>query len=527
MTRSYKMPEQLVVFIGFYIFFLLTLAANLTASHDSIGYLNGIVKGHPLVHQHHLLYHYTAHYWLVFIQNFFPGIKDYYLLECFTALWGSGCLVIAYSFFRNRFHLPVLVSAIGTSIIAFGYGVWFYSVNIEVYAPPMFFVLLALYILTKENFNNRDVVKVIFCHALAILFHQINILFALIILYTFWQKRKSIQLAKSMMLYVVIGIVLVGGLYFYVGWVVEEQNTYAKFLRWVQGYTKEKNYWQPLSLRTPLHVLVGFSHAFIGGHYIFQLPFVNEYINNSLSSHSLNDELYLSRNISPAVAAILTFLTIVLAVLMLSLIIRFIRNYKSISAKHKTVINPLLICGGVYSLFFFFWMPEILEFWILQTVIVWILLIGALPIIKFPFKLNPVVGLVIISVLLLVVNFFGSIRWMLHLKNDWYYTKIEKVQNVVTPKDVILLQDGWILKDFLKYASKATIVDVPWKDSLRPGVDRAINNGIARQGKIYIYPEPNSKYQNPDTRYIDSISNVYSNRIKVFQPEAPRILVIE
>src|SRR5215831_19153672 len=239
MNRYPRVPERLLVYTGFFIFFLLTLASNFSGPHDSIGYLNGIVKGSPLFHQHHLLYHFTAHYWLMFTERLLPGVKVYFLVELFTAVWGSGSMVIIYSFFRDRFNLTPLLSIAGTTVIAFSYGIWFYSVNIEVYAPPMFFLLLALYILTKEDFNRSDVWKVIILHCLAILFHQVNILFTLVILYKFWKLRKKISLPLSVLRYAFTGILLVGGAYFIVGWIVEDQDTMAKWVRWLEGYTRE------------------------------------------------------------------------------------------------------------------------------------------------------------------------------------------------------------------------------------------------------------------------------------------------
>jgi|ADGO01.1.fsa_nt_gi hypothetical protein len=168
------------VYLLFFIFFLFTLASNFSGPHDSIGYLNGIAYGSGLFHQHHLLYHFITHYWLVAVKAVIPGVADYYLVEAFTALWGSASLAVAYCILRNRFAQPVGLSLAAISVIAFSYGMWFYSVNIEVYAPPMFFLLAALYILSDPAFGQRDVWKVALLHSAAILFHQVHILFPLL-----------------------------------------------------------------------------------------------------------------------------------------------------------------------------------------------------------------------------------------------------------------------------------------------------------------------------------------------------------
>ncbi|MFM9909910.1 MAG: hypothetical protein ACKVOW_11200 [Chitinophagaceae bacterium] len=220
-----KLPEQVWVFTGAFIFFLLTLAENFSGPHDSITYLNGIVDGYPLVNQHHLLYHYAAYCWLQIWHFIFPTVKDYYIIEAFSSLWGSCSLVVLYSFFRTRFNLTASQSISAILVIAFSYAFWFYSVNIEVYAPPLFFVLLALYYISKERLSHSDWWKVILLHVLAIVFHQVNALFVVVIFYKMWQQRKHISLFRWLSAYSLTGIVLVGGAYFIVGWIIEQQNT--------------------------------------------------------------------------------------------------------------------------------------------------------------------------------------------------------------------------------------------------------------------------------------------------------------
>lgn len=522
-----SIPERLFLYIGFLVFFVFTLASNFSGPHDSIGYLNGIVKGSPLFHQHHLLYHFTAHYWLVFTQMLFPGVKDFYLVELFTALWGSGSMVIVYSFFRHRFNFSGVLSFLSTTVIAFSYGIWFYSVNIEVYAPPMFFLLLALYILTKRDFTKKDVWKVIVLHCFAILFHQVNILFIPIILYCFWRNRKKINLPVSLLQYIIIGIVLVGGAYFIVGWMVEGQDTVAKWVRWLEGYAADEDYWEPLSMKTPINATIGYAHAILGGHYIFRVPGIEDWINRTLPQHSLHDEMFLGRKISPVTAIILTTLSLVLGILMLLMVVRFVKKFRTIRAKLGHVIGPLLISWVIYSAFFCFWMPEILEFWLLQTVWLWLMLIGVLSITGFPLKLKAATGIGILSLLLLVINYFGSIRWILDIDNDLYYEKTEPVKDEASSKDLIILQDGWIIKDFLTYYTRADVEAIPFKDTARARLNNAVTRCINGGGRIFIYTEDRNMKKPASEPFIDSLLNVYNSRRSVFRKSNPEILVIQ
>lgn len=530
MDRQVKIPEQVFVFTGFLVFFLCTLASNFSGPHDSIGYLNGIVKGRSLFHPHHLVYHYIAHCWLVVTQSVFPHIKDYFLVEAFTAIWGSASMTMVYSFFRNRFSLPVSISVAGTVLASFTYGVWFYSTNIEVYAPPMFLLLCALYIITKKEFTQKDAWKVFILHALAILFHQINILFTLVILYKLWQERKHIKLLPAIAVYAAIGILLVGTAYFWVGWFVAGKNDLQSWIRWMEGYAGDDvSYWEPLGLSTFSHVGIGFAHAFVGGHFVFKLPVLSDYLTSSdvVATHSLADENYLAQHTSAGEAIVLTILAIALAILMLCLLVRFIRKFKTIKQQYGRIAAPLILSGTIYSLFFCIWDPEILEFWIFQTVLVWLLLIGTLPVTGFPFKIKPLYGVVLLATLMFVVNYFGSIRYIQDIKNDLYYAKVEPIKDVATDKDLVLLQNGWLLKDFLEYYSKAAVEDIPVTDTGRTAVDDRINNLLKSGGKLYIYPERATTPNALNTSYIDSLLLHYNNRMIIFHKEEPEIIVIQ
>src|SRR5690242_11982863 len=110
------MRGAVMVWLISYVFFLLTLATNFSASHDSIRYLIDIVNGSHLFHPHHLLYHYYAYLWLNLFKNIFLGVSDHYIIESFTAVWGSGILAVSYLFLRNRFNLTRGLAALAITL---------------------------------------------------------------------------------------------------------------------------------------------------------------------------------------------------------------------------------------------------------------------------------------------------------------------------------------------------------------------------------------------------------------------------
>jgi hypothetical protein len=482
------MRGAVMVWLASYIFFLLTLANNFSASHDSINYLNGIVKGEHLFHPHHLLYHYYAHVWLVLFRIIFPSVPEHYIIESFTAIWGSGVLAVCYLFYRNRFNLTTGVSALAVTLIAFSYGTWFYSVNIEVYTPPIFFILCALYIITKKETTDADVWKVAILQSFAILFHQVNILFSVVVIYWMIINRKNIKVGSSLVKYAVLGLILTGGLYLICGVVYEQKTTAHSFTEWILGYTRGHSYWQTLSIHTPINVLAGFSRSFIGGHFIFQHPALEHLLKDSFRSHGLRDEIFLASGISVFVTWLLTIITILIAVCMIILIVRFAMLYRQMKL-HYHVINPLLLTIVVYSIFFCFWMPEILEFWILQMVLVWLLVGGMMPAFQFPFNLVPLKGFFILSVSLFLVNYFGSIRWLQNSSSDWYFVEVHQLDPNLTGEDVVIVENEWILKDYVRYFSKARVIatDEPGYD--HSSAQKLVNDALSQHHKVILYKE--------------------------------------
>lgn len=481
----------LMVWIISYIFFLLTLANNFSASHDSINYLIGIVNGQHLFHQHHLLYHFFAHEWLMLFKQVFPSLAVHYIIESFTALWGSSTLAVCYLFFRNRFSLPAGISAIGVSIIAFSYGMWFYSVNIEVYTPPLFFILLSLYVISRKEARESDAWKIAVLHSLAILFHQVNMLFGIVVLYWIFINRKHLNAGRLILQYTIVGFILTGTAYFLIGWMVEGHNTVPEFINWVLGYTIGHSYWQPISWKTPVQVLTGFSRAFFGGHFIFQLPAMEHFLRDSFRTHGLRDELYLSEKITVAFTWLLTILTFITVVALGALVIRFTQHYRQMKL-HFRLLKPLLLCLLVYSVFFCFWMPEILEFWILQMVLLWLMIIGMLPVFRFPLRIPARTGLIVLSLFLFTINYTGSMRWLGDIRNDWYYMEVKKLDPSLGEQDVVIVENEWILKDYVRYYSRARLIATDEPGFSREATHKLVSDAISKNGRVYLYRAGNN-----------------------------------
>jgi hypothetical protein len=170
----------------------------------------------------------------------------------------------------------------------------------------------------------------------------------------------------------------------------------------------------------------------------------------------------------------------------------------------------------IYSTYFFFWMPEILEFWLGQCIILWLLLLGTFrPVGK---RLNILAGLT--ALLLLVINYTSSIGPMQDIRNDIGYARIEKVKAVATSGDLAIVQNPWLLKEFLEYYGQARVMVAPAPNALEP-VHSHIDPVLASGHRVYIFPEP----QQPDL--VPRLQKRYGTKMTLFQKELAEIWVIQ
>lgn len=501
-----SIPDTVYIFLGFFIFFLLNLTSNFSGPHDSMGYLNDFDKGRDLFPAPHLLYHYTTYLLLHFLTFLLPHVEHYYLVEAIDACWGCLGLTVVYRIFLHRIQMNRKESLLGTTVIAFSFGFWFYSSNIEVYMPPLFFLLYCLYICTKKNLEPKDIFRLAVLHALAILFHQANVLFTPIILYKIWSSRKTIPFIKSLIRYCAISATAVIVIFFIFGWYIDRQNNLGDFYKWLRGYTLESNYWFELGFGTLVKALVGFGHAFFGGHYIFRIRFLESFMNRIFFYHSLDDEAYLVRNLSYHTAVVLLILTIVVCLAIFILLFRIILNKKKLFRESGHIMIPLLMFLLIYSCFFYFWMPENLEFWIPQCAVFWIFLLGMnkrLEHGKLYRHASYLYGS--LTLLLLIINYEGSIYWMKDINNDSVYVKVKKVAVTSTNKDIILLQDPWLLEDFLQHYSPSVISRVPDQPQQIYSLNKKVVSCLFTGGKIFLFTEDNSMHSSKNKIYIDSL----------------------
>jgi hypothetical protein len=139
-------------------------------------------------------------------------------------------------------------------------------------------------------------------------------------------------------------------------------------------------------------------------------------------------------------------------------------------------------------------------------------LAGCSKYISFPFGISNRLWLGTIAVLLFAVNYFGSIKWLGNINNDFFYAKIQPVTTQSTAKDLILLKDGWIIKSYLKRYSVTPVKLIPKSgdDSTKREVDEAISRSLNSGGKIFLFTEESFMHSIKNEPYIDSLIQAHS-----------------
>lgn len=442
--------------------YIATQAQNISAAHDAAEYLLEIRNG-LYFHPHHLFFNATAALWIGAMQSLFPSLEAAACIGWLNAIFGAACFALVVQILQRRIGLTPTNAILGALPSAFSFGVWFYSTTVEVYIIPLFFLLLALYLLTAKELPMRRILLAAGVHGVAVLFHQVHVLFTIPAIYLLWRhfrQRPGSPWGDSLIPRITAYLLLSGAVaaipYFIIGVFVLDLHSPAAFTEWLFRYTRNGGFWYGLSLGTLVKAAIGFSKSIIGGEFLFAIEAIRAMLLRALPDKWLQDQEFLVRQLPQQVAFVLAVLSVVIAGLTGFLLFN-IRRWRALLLRRFETASPLIVFGAAYSLFFFFWEPSNPEFWIPQSVLFWMLIAG----VAFAPSLEaeaaagmPAHGaqltLAAIALLLLVVNGLGSIRWLMSEENDYFATQATVLSGEVRESDVVGIADDWIMKDILQ-----------------------------------------------------------------------------
>ncbi|MCB2203223.1 glycosyltransferase family 39 protein [bacterium] len=503
----------LLLGLALLLLYILTQSSNLSSAHDAADYLLMMRNG-EYFHPHHLLYNGAAALWTMLWQTVLPSLQAVTLVAWLNALFGAGCVAMLHLLLRERLSVPPVPALFGALLPGFSFGLWFYSVTVEVYVIPLFFLLLALYILSAERVNMRLVVAAGCAHALAMLFHQVHALFivpAVVMIWLRfrrqpgppWQQRPGRPLAAytltaglgAALPYLGIGIFALG------------HRTPQSYFHWFFRYAGNSGFYEIPGPASLVKALIGFGKSIIGGEFLFAIPRMRELMQRLLPTKWLDDEYFLVRALPEWAALLLVLLSIAIVLLIAWMLLR--ARWRAAFRHTPGILIALTTFLGTYTLFFLVWEPSNPEFWIPQSAVFFLILIAAafgsahagnthagsahagsahagsasdaiqpkrfaslrmwprksthnVPAQSVPVQRTAVrTGvLVAAAVLLFIVNFAGSIYWLRSAENDMYAVRAHALSEAAGSDGLIIVADQWILGDMLALRGRENILSI-------------------------------------------------------------------
>lgn len=436
------LSEALLPFLCFFIFYLLSLASNLSAAHDSIVYLNVLDKGDPWnFHPHHLLFYPFMNFYLKLF-SFFPS---QYVVEGVNAFFGAITMAIFYMILRKRLNLSLSESWLFTILGGTSFGIWAYSTQVEVYMIPLSFCMTSLWVASKAQLKGKDVLGIGFFHLLAVLFHQSHVLLVIPLLYLIYQ-----QIHERKFSYLILYLFIVGGgslcIYLGVGIFLLDLDSFFQMKSWIIGYAQTDQFWVGPGLTSILKALIGFGRSLVGGHFLF--AFLEE-SSPDFGGHNLRDEAFLVQDMREGMAIFYAVLSLLFLALIAYFLIEILRKVGKVLMQDN-LFKALLISFLSYSFFFLFWVPENLEFWLLQALCFWLLLAyGAKKAGLFEQR-KSLYLLAFSGLCLFMLNFGGSISKLSDWERDFYYVASQEFNQAFDEAGILVLEDDWILPDYLE-----------------------------------------------------------------------------
>ncbi len=500
-----------------------TISANLSIAHDSIHYINTIDDGRNLYHPHHLLYAPVARLWVLACRELgFQSVDSAALVSMLNVVFGALTCGVVFVFCRARLNLERFRAVVGTGLAACSFGMWYYSVCVEVYVIPAFWLLVTLLIMTRARLGMGSCVAMGVTCGLAALFHQTHVLFGLpgvVGLATVSEKPARWRLL-AIGAFIATGMIVTCVPYAIVLRTFVVAESWPQAWRWLTEYAQGSQ-WGTLETATIPKAVIGFGRSLVGGHFLFASPFLASVVDRFLGEHHLMDERFLIRHMpvwqawgflaTGLTACVLTILAVERGLLgcfcwpqdaagRADASVRSPTCLPATSSRESMAptcatqphggISPrrflaiLVSWFVVYALFFAWWEPENLEFWIAPSLAFWMSVLTILRRTRHGWHM-----LGGAMVLLLATNLFGSILHLRSRDNDYYYHRTQPLVEAARAGDAIIVARRWIWGDYLQRYAPAEVCCMT--DNARAGngsgrVVRAIESALAGGHRVFV-----------------------------------------
>ncbi len=465
------------------------LSHNLSVAHDSIYYLAAAVQDIDVWHANHLL---TLPLMQSAMQAGTTLGVPLTLLELGTLpniLCGALTVQIVFLLLHRRLRMSYGSSLLGACLPAVSFGSWYYSVSLEAYAVPMCLMFLCLYLLADEQRTARTFYIVALVHSLAALFHQYAILMGPLILYAIYTTPTWSVARRHRMLFTYTAITtgLVGGVYLLVALHLNVFNQPGGFFHWLLGNVIKDTaaqYVGGLRWQSVIYAFVGLGRALIGAHFVFALPELDGVLSHEFSVNSLDDERFLVATLSPWMARALVAATVLWFAGFIAACLRAMQCWRA--ARHSPPIIMVLLLLLPMTLMFTFYFSRNIDFWIVQSVCLWIVLAWAMD------RLQAVRTMGALTIGLLLINLFGTMQFVTDGKFDYHQWRIGSFVDSIERGDRVIIGDPWPTASFIVYYGGVVPDDLvtDYLQGVPPShLNEKVDATLAAGHRVFIYDD--------------------------------------
>jgi hypothetical protein len=449
--------DYLAIFIGAAILYALTLVKAHT--YDALSYTNAVQAGTrnltTLLNPHHLIYNTLG--LILYRLSTFLGWKGGALLplQTLNIFLGSLGLVLFYILACNM--VDRRLAAVITCLLAVAHGYWLYSVEVEVYILSVVFLAATLVVLSHPQANERE--AAILAGGLlgcAMLAHQTNVLFLFVIAVYVWKTDLTGKLRWCLYFGITCAFVVV--VPYLIAIRLLGLETPSQIIYWLTTYA-HLGRWGILRPNTLLLAATGLRDALVAASPVFP-PVLNLLL-------------------LPPLAALF---------------------WAASRIKEKATLM-CLVWFGVYALFFTWWEPVNLEFWIVPLLPLFLLLALVVGRSTGMYSRRGLMGLVVMVPVLAGLNWTINLYPLRFLANDPRHTNALAVTACMEKGDEIFLSN-YLLAPWLIYYGKVEPfpVDKAFTAAERAGVQdvpteaftqlrKEIRTALRTRGRIFVAGE--------------------------------------
>jgi hypothetical protein len=458
------------------VLYLFTLSGNHSENEDSLEY---VIRIHHAPHSEffegpHIAFDWVG--WVVFEAVRATGITDDPLrsIQVFDALLAAATVGLLTWILLTGGVRPA-GALVACGIVAFSYGFWRNSVEVEVYTLSAFFLVgsfgAAWYAVRRPSARTFALLGLL--NGLAVLAHLTNVLFAPVAFAAVLLARDGRglrSLIRWLGTYVGAATAVTVPAYATAAAVLRLDSP-AQFWRWLTRETKGGTYGR-VDLGAVKDAVVGSGRALVGAHSALAIGSISTFVHEHFPSKPLREEAYFLRGFDTSVAVALLVLTAIVGLLVVVLAASWLSKRTRPDERIRTAALLSAAWLVPFAAFYAFWDPLNIELWYVVWLPVAILLAlpltaGRGPGIRTAAAIALVAGL-------LVVNLFGSQLPQRANAKDYWRVRAQWYRTHARQGDLVLSYN-YIWSTYLAYLTPAHVVDVQrlFIDLPRPAAAKA------------------------------------------------------